>query len=102
MGSREINEYLTYLAVERHVSASTQSQALAAILFLYRGVLGEEVPWLTDLVRAPRKGACAGGAHPCGYCCAASGAPRASDPGVSAVPSPPPRFPRSRNGFKPS
>src|SRR5712691_8963295 len=59
MGSEEINEYLTHLAVERHVSASTQSQALAAILFLYRDVLGEEVPWLTELVRAPRSG----GAH---------------------------------------
>jgi len=55
MGSNEINEYLTHLAVERHVSASTQSQALAAILFLYRDVLGEEVPWLTELVRAPRR-----------------------------------------------
>jgi site-specific recombinase XerD len=55
MGSEEINEYLTHLAVKRHVSASTQSQALAAILFLYRDVLGEEVPWLTELVRAPRR-----------------------------------------------
>jgi len=36
-------------------AASTQSQALAAILFLYRDVLGEEVPWLTELVRAPRR-----------------------------------------------
>ena len=54
-GAQEINEYLTHLAVERHVSASTQGQALAAILFLYRDVLGEEVPWLTDLVRAPRR-----------------------------------------------
>jgi len=40
--------------VERRVSASTQNQALAAILFLYRDVLGEEVPWLSELVRAPR------------------------------------------------
>ena len=55
MGSEEINAYLTHLAVERHVSASTQTQALAAILFLYRDVLGEEVPWLTELVRAPRR-----------------------------------------------
>ncbi len=55
MGSEQINAYLTHLAVERHVSASTQSQALAAILFLYRDVLGEEVPWLTELVRAPRR-----------------------------------------------
>ena len=55
MGSEEINEYLTHLAVESRVSASTQSQALAAILLLYRDVLGEEVPWLTELVRAPRR-----------------------------------------------
>ena len=55
MGAPEINEFLTHLAVERNVSASTQSQALAAILFLYRDVLGEEVPWLNDLVRAPRR-----------------------------------------------
>ena len=41
--------------MERHVSASTQSQALAAILLLYPDVLGEEVPWLTELVRAPRR-----------------------------------------------
>ena len=55
MGAEQINEYLTHLAVERHVSASTQNQALAAILFLYRVVLVEEVPWLTELVRAPRR-----------------------------------------------
>jgi integron integrase len=55
MGAGEINVYLTHLAVQQHVSASTQSQALAAILFLYRDVLGEEVPWLTELVRAPRR-----------------------------------------------
>lgn len=55
MGAEEINAYLTDLAVRRAVSASTQSQALAAILFLYREVLGEEVPWLTELVRAPRR-----------------------------------------------
>ncbi|MGZ5466803.1 MAG: integron integrase [Thermoanaerobaculia bacterium] len=54
MGAPEVNEFLTHLAVERHVSASTQGQALAAILFLYRDVLGEELPWLTDLIRAPR------------------------------------------------
>lgn len=54
MGAPEVNQFLTHLAVERHVSASTQGQALAAILFLYRDVLGEELPWLTDLIRAPR------------------------------------------------
>ena len=55
MGAVEINEYLTHLAVERNVSASTQTQALSAILFLYREVLGEEVPWMPDLVRVPRR-----------------------------------------------
>jgi integron integrase len=39
MGPEEIREFLTYLAVERHVSASTQNQALGALLFLYRDVL---------------------------------------------------------------
>src|SRR5437764_1278486 len=55
MGVPEVNEFLTHLAVERQVSSSTQDQALAAILFLYRDVLGEELPWLTDLIRAPRR-----------------------------------------------
>ena len=54
MGAPEINEFLSHLAMERNVSASTQNQALSAILFLYRDVLGEEVPWLTELVRARR------------------------------------------------
>jgi site-specific recombinase XerD len=39
MGAEEIRQFLTYLAVERHVSASTQNQALGAMLFLYRDVL---------------------------------------------------------------
>jgi len=52
MGSEEINEYLTHLAVERHVSASTQSQALAAILFcIGLGASGERSP--LDAVGAP-------------------------------------------------
>ncbi|HEX9127679.1 MAG TPA: integron integrase [Gemmatimonadaceae bacterium] len=54
MGAPEINEFLSHLAVDRNVSASTQNQALSALLFLYRDVLGDEVPWLEDLVRAPR------------------------------------------------
>ena len=52
MGGCEINAFLTHLAVERNVSASTQSQALSAILFLYRNVLDEELVWLDDVVRA--------------------------------------------------
>jgi len=39
MGSVEVNAFLTHLAVERRVSASTQNQALSALLFLYREVL---------------------------------------------------------------
>ena len=54
MGAPEINEFLSWLAVERNVAASTQNQALSGILFLYREVLGEEVPWMNDLVRARR------------------------------------------------
>jgi integrase len=55
MGAAEINAFLSHLAVERNVSASTQMQALCAILFLYREVLVEEVPWLSELERVPRK-----------------------------------------------
>ena len=54
MGEPEINAFLTHLAVTEKVSASTQTQALAALLFLYRHVLGREVGDLQDLVRARR------------------------------------------------
>lgn len=54
MGAAEINEFLTHLAVDRHVSASTQNQALSALLFLYRELLGDDVPWLENLVRATK------------------------------------------------
>ncbi|MBI4472798.1 MAG: integron integrase [Acidobacteria bacterium] len=54
MGPEQITRFLSSLAMERHVSASTQNQALSAILFLYRYVLNQEVPWLEDLVRAKR------------------------------------------------
>ncbi|MCF8356054.1 MAG: integron integrase [Melioribacteraceae bacterium] len=49
-----IEKYLTYLAVERKVSASTQNQALCAIVFLYKKVLEKEFGWLEDVVRAHR------------------------------------------------
>jgi len=52
MAEPEINAFLTHLAVERQVSASTQTQTLSALLFLYRRVIGREVGELTDLVRA--------------------------------------------------
>ena len=54
MGPAEITQFLTALAVERHVSASTQNQALAAPLFLYRQVFGRNPGWLEGLVRAKR------------------------------------------------
>ncbi|WP_255990705.1 integron integrase [Chitinolyticbacter albus] len=52
MGKPEVEAFLTYLAVERHVAASTQSQAKSALLFLYREVLQIDLPWLIDLVAA--------------------------------------------------
>lgn len=52
MGPPEITQFLTSLAVDRHVSASTQNQALAAVLFLYLQVLGCDPGWLDDIVRA--------------------------------------------------
>ncbi len=54
IGKAEIEAFLTHLAVERHVAASTQNQALNALLFLYRHVLGAELPWMEDVVRAKR------------------------------------------------
>ena len=52
MGELEINTYLTHLAIDEHVSASTQNQALSALLFLYRHVIGREVGDLGNVVRA--------------------------------------------------
>jgi integron integrase len=52
MGAAEITRFLSALAVQRHVAASTQNQALSALLFLYREVLEQELPWLDDIVRA--------------------------------------------------
>ena len=54
MGKPEIEQFLTALAVQRRVAASTQNQALAAILFLYKEVLQREPGWLDDVVRAKR------------------------------------------------
>ena len=57
MGEAEITGFLSALAVKARVSASTQNQALSALLFLYRDVLNRELPWLDDVVRArtPRR-----------------------------------------------
>ena len=43
MERAEIEAFLTHVAVERHVAASTQNQALSALLFLYKAVLHQEV-----------------------------------------------------------
>ncbi len=50
----DIEKYLTYLAVKRNVSASTQNQALSAILYLYKNIVIKEIGWLDDVVRARR------------------------------------------------
>ena len=54
MGAREVEVFLTHLAVEGNVAAATQNQALSALLFLYREVLDIDLPWLDDVVRAKR------------------------------------------------
>ena len=54
MGAVEVEVFLTHLAVERRVAASTQNQAMNALLFLYRDVLGVELPWLDGVQRAKR------------------------------------------------
>lgn len=51
MGAKEVEAFLTMLATERKVSASTHNQALSALLFLYREVLEADLPWLTDINR---------------------------------------------------
>ena len=52
MGTAEVEAFLTHLAVDGHVSASTQNQALSALLFLYKEVLAIDLPWLNNVVRA--------------------------------------------------
>ncbi len=52
MGHAEVGQFLTWLASEQNVSASTQRQALAAILFLYQHVLDIEIGWIDNIVRA--------------------------------------------------
>jgi integron integrase len=54
LGARELEAYLNHLAAERRVSASTQSQALNAIVFLYRQVLDLDLGWMQKLERAKR------------------------------------------------
>ena len=60
MGEKEIAQYLSSLTSELHVSASTQNQALNAILFLYRQVLRKDIGYVDGVIRAkkPRRTAC--------------------------------------------
>lgn len=54
MGETEISAFLTHLAADRNVAASTQNQALSALLFLYQAVLDQKLEWLGDLERVKR------------------------------------------------
>jgi integron integrase len=55
MGAAEVEAFLTHLATNRKVSASTHNQALSALLFLYREVLNVELPWLDNINRPANK-----------------------------------------------
>jgi len=52
MGAAEVEGFLTHLAVAKRVSASTQNQVKSAVLFLYKDVLGESLPWLESIESA--------------------------------------------------
>jgi integron integrase len=54
VGAEGVTAFLSHLARERDVAAATQNQALSALLFLYREVLGQPLPWLDELERAKR------------------------------------------------
>jgi len=54
LGAREVEAFLTHLAMHGRVAASTQNQALSALLFLYREVLQQELPWMENIRRAKR------------------------------------------------
>ena len=55
LGAPEVQAFLSHLAVARRVSPSTQNQAKAALLFLYREVLAVDLPWLSEIVQAKRQ-----------------------------------------------
>src|SRR5437762_12263396 len=54
LGAPEVTAFLNHLARERNVAAATQNQALSALLFLYKEVLAQPLPWLDALERAKR------------------------------------------------
>jgi len=55
MGQADVEGFLTMLATDKQVSPSTHRQALNALLFLYRQVLGMELPWLQQIGRPPER-----------------------------------------------
>jgi integron integrase len=57
LGAKEVGDFLSHLAVDRHVASSTQTQARSALLFLYGQVLDVQLPWLDDvaIAQTPRK-----------------------------------------------
>ncbi len=55
LGAPEVQAFLSHLAVDRGVSPSTQNQAKAALLFMYRKVLANDLPWLAEVVQAKRQ-----------------------------------------------
>ena len=55
MGKVELEAFLNYLVTQRHLSASSQSQALNALFFMYKHVLEIEPGWLDNLARVKRK-----------------------------------------------
>ncbi len=54
MGPEEVRQFLTHLAVTRRVAASTQNQALSAILFLYKAVFQQDIGWIDEIVWAKK------------------------------------------------
>lgn len=74
MGAPEITRFLSWLAVDGKVAASTQNQALSALLFMYREVLELDLPWLDAIVRAkrPQRLPVASRAMKCRACCSRS------------------------------
>jgi hypothetical protein len=58
MGAAEVTAFLTHLATQRQVSASTQNLAKSALLFFYKQVLVVDLPWLDEIVQAKRGNDC--------------------------------------------
>ena len=54
IGADEVKAFLSHLAIQMNVAASTQNQAFSALLFLYQEVLKQRLPWIDDIVRAKR------------------------------------------------